>query len=117
MTKPVGPYTPIVRAGDWLIVSGQLGQVDGVLAATFEGQVRQAIVNLRGLLESEGSGLGELAKTTVFLTDMAGQFPIMNGFYVEEFGEARPARSTIEVAGLPMGGLMEIEGWAYSPRG
>ena len=116
MSKPVGPYTPIVRAGDWLIVSGQLGQTNGVLADTFEAQVRLAIANLRGLLESEGSGLGELAKTTVFLTDMEGQFPVMNGIYVEEFGEARPARSTIEVAGLPMGGMMEIEGWAYSPR-
>ncbi len=115
MTKPVGPYTPIVRAGDFLAVSGQLGQVDGTLADTFEDQVRLAITNLRALLATEGAGLEDLVKTNVFLTDM-DQFAAMNAIYVEEFGEARPARSTIAVAGLPMGGLMEIEGWAYKPR-
>jgi 2-iminobutanoate/2-iminopropanoate deaminase len=113
MTKPVGPYTPIVRAGQWLVVSGQVGAVDGniVPGGTAE-QLRQALTNLRGLLESEGASLDQVVKTTVFLRHMDDYVP-MNEVYVEAFGDHRPARSAIAVAGLPLGALVEVEAWAF----
>jgi 2-iminobutanoate/2-iminopropanoate deaminase len=112
-SKPAGPYTPAVRAGDWLIVSGQLGMLDGALV---EGgvvpQITQAIANLSGLLEANGASLTSVAKTTVFLADIA-DFDAMNGAYIAAFGGHRPARSAFAVAALPLGGQVEIEAWAY----
>jgi 2-iminobutanoate/2-iminopropanoate deaminase len=111
-SKPVGPYTPIVRAGDWLVVSGQVGAVDGTLVpgGTHE-QLQQALANLRGLLESEGASMNDVVKTTVFLRHM-DDFATMNDAYVAAFGDHRPARSAIGVAGLPLGALVEVEAWA-----
>jgi 2-iminobutanoate/2-iminopropanoate deaminase len=117
MSKPLGPYTPAVRAGDWIIVSGQLGLVDGVLAAGgVAAQTTQAIVNLRAQLASMGATLDDVAKTLCFLTDM-DTFTTFNEAYVAGFGKSRPARSTIGVAALPAGGAVEIEAWAYKPLG
>jgi len=116
MAKPIGPYTPVVRAGEWLICSGQLGLADGALVeGGVEAQVTQALKNVATLLESEGSGLGDVAKTTVFLTDMT-HFSAMNDAYLAAFGDHRPARSAFAVAGLPLGALVEIEAWAFAPR-
>lgn len=116
MSAPVGPYTPIVRAGDLLVVSGQLGLRDGeMVSGGVEAEMRQAIANLASLLESEGASLADVVKTTVFLRHMR-DFGIMNTAYVEAFGDHRPARSAIAVAELPMVALVEIEAWAYSPR-
>ena len=110
---PVGPYSPIVRAGEWLIVSGQLGMQDGALVDGGAGaQTTQAVANLRALLEGEGASLANVAKTMVFLTDMA-TFPEMNEAYVAAFGDHRPARSSIGVAALPLGAVVEIEAWAF----
>lgn len=114
MSKPLGPYTPVVRAGDFLIVSGQTGTVDGALAAGLDGQVRAAIASLARLLDGEGASLADVVKTTVFLTSMA-DFAAMNAIYAELFGSTRPARSTVAVAGLPLGACFEIEAWAYRP--
>ncbi len=112
-SKPVGPYTPAVRAGEWLVVSGQVGIVDGQLVAGgVEGELRQAIANLRGHLEANGATLHHVVKTTVFLRHM-GDYALMNEVYVAEFGDHRPARSAIGVAELPIGALVEIEAWAY----
>ena len=117
MSKPVGPYTPIVRAGGWLVVSGQVGLVEGKLVSGgLEGELRQAIANLRGLLESEGAGLANVVKTTVFLRHMSDYAP-MNDVYVECFGDHRPARSAVGVAELPLGALVEVEAWAYVGAG
>jgi 2-iminobutanoate/2-iminopropanoate deaminase len=103
----------VVRAGEWLVVSGQVGLHHGALV---EGgvaeQTRQALVNLRGHLESEAAALGHVAKTTVYLRHMS-DFPAMNAAYAEVFGEHRPARSTVGVASLPLDALVEIEAWAY----
>jgi 2-iminobutanoate/2-iminopropanoate deaminase len=114
MSKPLGPYTPIVRAGDWLVVSGQVGAIEGKL---IEGGVReqlgQAIQNLRGLLEGEGSSLDHVVKCTVFLTHMS-DFGPMNEVYMAAFGDHRPARSAVAVKELPLGALVEIEAWAYT---
>ena len=116
MASAIGPYSPIVRAGQWLICSGQLGLADGKLVeGDLPAQVTQAIKNAASLLESEGSGLEDVVKTTVFLTDMA-DFAAMNDAYVAAFGDNRPARSAFAVAGLPLGALVEIEAWAYVPR-
>jgi 2-iminobutanoate/2-iminopropanoate deaminase len=112
-SKPVGPYTPVVRAGEWLIVSGQLGLLDGQLVdGGVPAQLTQAIANLAGLLEAEGATLASVAKTTVFLTAMA-DYAAMNEAYVAAFGDHRPARSAVAVAGLPLGGAVEIEAWAH----
>jgi 2-iminobutanoate/2-iminopropanoate deaminase len=109
--KPQGPYTPIVRAGEWLICSGQVGIAGGELAAGVRAQTTQAISNLSALLESEGASLRDVVKTTVFLARM-GDFAVMNEAYVEAFGDHRPARSAVGVAGLPLNAMVEIEAWA-----
>jgi 2-iminobutanoate/2-iminopropanoate deaminase len=114
MSAPVGPYSPIVRAGDWLIVSGQLGMADGRLAEGVAAQTAQAIANVAGHLATHDALLEDVAKTLCFLTDMA-DFGVFNEAYVAGFGSHRPARSTIGVAALPAGGSVEIEAWAYKP--
>jgi len=116
MAQPaVGPYTPVVRAGDWIIVSGQLGMVDGkIVDGGVKAQTAQAVENLKGQLATVGATLDDIAKTLCFLTDM-DTFPDFNEAYVAGFNGARPARSTIGVAALPFGGNVEIEAWAYKP--
>ena len=111
--KPVGPYTPVVRAGEWLVVSGQVGLADGKLVpGGLEDELRQAIANLRGHLEANGASLTDVVKTTVFLRHMS-DYALMNEVYMAEFGDHRPARSAIGVAELPIGALVEVEAWAY----
>jgi 2-iminobutanoate/2-iminopropanoate deaminase len=111
---PVGPYTPVMSAGDWLICSGQVGIADGGLVdGGIQAQARQAIANLRTLLEGRGSSLAQVAKTTVFLTHIS-DYALVNEVYVEAFGDHRPARSAIAVNGLPMGALVEVEAWAWT---
>lgn len=115
MTTPVGPYTPIVRAGDWLIASGQIGLRDGaVVDGGVAAELRQAIANLAGLLESQGASLADVAKTTLFLTDI-DDYALVNEVYVDCFGDHRPARSAVAVAALPVGARVEIEAWAHVP--
>jgi len=115
MSAPVGPYSPIVRAGDLLVVSGQLGLVDGTLVAGgVAAETTQALANMATLLEGEGASLDDVVKTTVFLRHMR-DFAIMNEAYVAGFGEHRPARSAFAVAELPMVALVEIEAWAHAP--
>jgi 2-iminobutanoate/2-iminopropanoate deaminase len=111
--KPVGPYTPIVRAGDWLIVSGQVGIADGSLVAGgVSGELRQALLNLEAQLATKDATLADVVKTTVFLRHMS-DFDKMNETYVEAFGDHRPARSAIGIAELPLGALVEVEAWAW----
>ena len=118
MTTPIGPYTPVVRAGPWLITSGQLGLVPGDPPALIDGgavdQLTQALANAGALLADQGASLTDVVKTTVFVTDMGG-YAAVNQAYVEFFGDHRPARSVVEVAGLPMGAAVEVEVWAYRP--
>jgi 2-iminobutanoate/2-iminopropanoate deaminase len=109
--KPVGPYTPIVRAGEWLVCSGQVGIADGALASGIKAQVTQAIANIAALLEGEGASLSTVVKTTVFLAHI-DDYAAMNEAYVEAFGDHRPARSAFSVAALPIGALVEVEAWA-----
>jgi len=109
--KALGPYSQAICTDTMVYTAGQLGldPVTGEFAAdTVEGQTRQALTNLRHVLEAAGSSLGQAVKTIVFLKDMA-DFPKMNPVYAEFFAENPPARSTVAVAGLPKGGLVEIE--------
>ena len=111
-STPPGPYTPVVRAGDWIIVSGQLGLKDGALVSGVTAQTGQAIENLKGLLATVGASLADVKKTLCFLANM-DDFAVFNAAYVEGFAGHRPARSTIGVAALPLGGQVEIEAWAW----
>jgi 2-iminobutanoate/2-iminopropanoate deaminase len=115
MSKPLGPYTPVVRAGDFIIVSGQGGLADGVLVdGGVAAQTTQAIENIAALLASVGASLDDVVKTTCFLTDM-DTFATFNEHYSAAFGRPRPARSTVEVSALPGGFVVEVEAWAYKP--
>jgi 2-iminobutanoate/2-iminopropanoate deaminase len=117
MSKPLGPYTPVVRAGDWIIVSGQVGVKDGALVEGGIGaQTTQAVENVKAHLASLGASLSDVAKTLCFLTDI-DLFDAFNEAYVAGFGDHRPARSTIGVVAVPLaGGVVEIEAWAYKPQ-
>jgi len=110
---PIGPYTPVVRAGGWLVVSGQLGMAAGELVGGgTASEVGQALANLRRLLEAEGASLDHVVKTTVFLVDM-DDYGAMNQAYQEAFGAHRPARSAVAVAALPRRARVEVEAWAW----
>jgi 2-iminobutanoate/2-iminopropanoate deaminase len=113
-----GPYSPAVRAGDWLALAGQVG-IDPSTGSLADGgvgpQTRQAMANVAAVLGDCGATLPDVAKTTVFLVDM-GDFPVMNEVYADAFAGHRPARSTIAVAALPLGARVEIEVWAYVPE-
>lgn len=110
---PVGPYTPAVRVGDWLVCSGQIHLRDGRLLEGDIGELTaQCVSNLGALLAEQGASLSDVVKTTVFLVDMA-DYAAMNEAYMRAFGDHRPARSAAAVAGLPLGARVEIEAWAH----
>jgi 2-iminobutanoate/2-iminopropanoate deaminase len=107
-----GPYSPAVRAGDWIVCAGQVGiDASGQMAHGVEAQARQVLANIRAVLADCGASMSDVAKTTVFVTDI-GQFATVNAVYAEAFGDHRPARSTVQVAALPGGAEVEIEVWA-----
>lgn len=107
----VGPYSQAVRVGDFVFTAGQvaLDPASGELVGSdVAAQTEQVIGNLRAVLAAAGSGLERVIKTTVFLQSM-GDFAAMNAVYARHFPQPFPARSTVEVGGLPKGGLVEIE--------
>ena len=108
------PYSPVYRAGDWYCVSGQIGISADGLPDSFEDQLRQVFVNLAGQLERNGLRADQVAKTTVFLTSM-DDYAALNELYLDYFGDHRPARSAVAVAGLPFDALVEIEAWVHAP--
>ena len=115
--KAIGPYSQAICTDTLIYTAGQIGldPVTGELVAgTVEEQTHQALANLQNVIEAAGSTLGHVVKTTVFLKDM-NDFPRMNAIYAEFFGENPPARSTVAVAALPKGGLVEIEAIALIP--
>jgi 2-iminobutanoate/2-iminopropanoate deaminase len=115
--KAIGPYSHAVKACHFVFSSGQLG-LDPLSGAIVEGgieaETRQALLNLKAVLEAGGSGLDQVVKTTVFLRDIA-EFARMNAVYAEFFKENPPARSAIQVAALPKNGAVEIEAVALVP--
>jgi 2-iminobutanoate/2-iminopropanoate deaminase len=108
--KAIGPYSPAVAAGGSLYCSGQLGidPASGELESGVEAQTERAIANLRALLAAAGLALSDIVKTTIFLADMA-DFGVVNKVYASRFAAPFPARSTVQAAALPKGGLVEIE--------
>jgi 2-iminobutanoate/2-iminopropanoate deaminase len=104
------PYSQAIKTGDLVFVSGQLGLRPGdtQITGTIQEQTEQIFRNLQAILEAAGSGLDRIVKTTVFLVNL-GDFQGMNEVYATQVGEDRPARSTVEVAALPSGALVEIE--------
>jgi 2-iminobutanoate/2-iminopropanoate deaminase len=112
----LGPYSQGIRAGDFVFASGQLGldPKTGDLRQGVAEQAEQALDNLAAVLREGGAGMADVVKTTIFLADM-GDFQAVNAIYGARFAGAPPARSTVQVAGLPKGGLVEIEMIAYAP--
>lgn len=108
--SPTGPYSPAVHAGKLLFVSGQIPlAADGSVAGEdIAAQTRQVFDNLKALLAQAETGLANVVKTTVFLKDLE-DFAGMNAIYAQEFGDHRPARSTVQVARLPRDVRVEIE--------
>jgi 2-iminobutanoate/2-iminopropanoate deaminase len=105
------PYSQAITANGLVFVSGQLGLTPGhaeMAGDTIEEQTRQIFDNLEAILTAAGSGLDRVVKTTVFLMSL-DDFQGMNSVYAERVGETPPARSTVEIAGLPSGALVEIE--------
>ena len=110
-----GPYSPAVRAGDWIVMAGQIG-IDntGTMADGVEAQTDQILANIAAVLGDCGASWADVAKTTIFLTDL-GNFSTVNALYSEAIGPNRPARSTVGVAALPAGAVVEIECWVHRP--
>jgi len=106
----IGPYSQAIAAGGLVFCSGQLGldPATGSLAAGVRAQAEQSIRNIAAILASEKLGLERVVKATVFLADMS-DFAAVNEVYASFFKESLPARSAVEVAALPKGGLVEIE--------
>ena len=110
----LGPYSQAIHAGNLVFASGQLGldPQTGKLKEGTEAQTRQALANLAAVLTAAGSSVAKVVKTTIFLADMA-DFAKVNALYGEVFTVEPPARSTVQVAALPLGGLVEIEVIAF----
>lgn len=109
--KAIGPYSQAILTETMIYTAGQTGLDPATMelvAGGVEEQTRQVLINLKNVLEAAGSDFAHVVKTTVFLKDM-NDFQKMNAIYAEFFGDTPPARSTIAVAGLPKGGLVEIE--------
>lgn len=120
LPSPVGPYSPGVIVGNLVFVSGQAGRdpSTGRLAGDdVATQTEQVLRNITTILEAAGSGLQHVVRCGVFLVDMK-EFPLMNDVYARIFGTHRPARTTVEVSGLPGEGLrVEIDAVAVIPKG
>jgi 2-iminobutanoate/2-iminopropanoate deaminase len=109
--KAIGPYSQAVRTDSLIYTAGQIAldpSTGELVAGSIEEQTRQVLTNLRNVLEAAGSSLEHVVKTTCFLKDM-NDFPKFNAVYTEFFSANPPARSTVAAAGLPKGGLVEIE--------
>lgn len=115
----LGPYSPAVRAGDWIVCSGQIG-VDAsgeVVPGGVEAQARQALANVTAVLADVGCTWADVAKATLFVgVESPQSMQEVNAVYAEAVGEHRPARSTVGVTWLPKGTVFEIEVLVYSPR-
>ena len=117
LPSPVGPYSPAIVVGNLVFVSGQAGREPGTgrVAPDVESQTEQVLKNITTILEAAGSSLQHVIRCGVFLVDMR-EFPKMNEVYARAFGAHRPARTTVEVSGLPGDGLrVEIDAVAVVP--
>ena len=107
----IGPYSQAIRVGDLVFTAGQAAvdpEKGKLIDGGIEEQTRQTLRNIEAILKAAGSSMDQVVKTTVFLQDM-GDFAAMNAIYASFFGDVPPARSTVQVAALPLGALVEIE--------
>ncbi len=106
----IGPYSQAVRVGNLLFLAGQIGinPATGQLEEGIEAQTRQALLNLKAVLEAAGASLENVVRVGVFLQDLK-DFQAMNAVYAEFFPKSPPARTTVQVAALPRGALVEID--------
>ena len=115
--KAIGPYSAGVRANHFIYTAGQIGldpNTQEVVPGGVDEETKRALMNIKGILEAAGSSLEHVVKTTVFLRDM-NDFSRMNAVYGTFFGENPPARTTVQVSGLPKGVAVEIEAVALIP--
>jgi 2-iminobutanoate/2-iminopropanoate deaminase len=107
----IGPYSQAIETGDTVFLSGQIGldpRKGTLVSGGIELETRQVLDNIREVLRAADLGFGDVVKTTIFLINLA-DFEIVNGIYGQHFTEEFPARSTVQVAALPRGALVEIE--------
>jgi len=107
----IGPYSQAVSVDGWLYTSGQVAldpATGNLVSGGFEAQARRVLENLGHVLRSAGCGFADVVKATVYVTDLK-DFPALNALYAEAMGSHRPARSTVQVAALPKGALVEID--------
>ena len=107
----IGPYAQAVSQGDWLFTSGQIAldpATGKIVEGGFDAQAKQVLSNLTQVLASAGCGFPDVVKATIYIVDMT-DFPTLNQLYGEVLDGHRPARSTVQVAALPMGALVEID--------
>lgn len=107
----IGPYSQAVSVGGFLFTSGQIGldpNSGEMVSGGFEAQARQVLANLQAVLEAAGCSFSDVVKSTIYVADMA-DFGRLNTLYGTAMGDHRPARSTVQAAGLPKGALVEID--------
>jgi 2-iminobutanoate/2-iminopropanoate deaminase len=119
VAAPRGPYSPAVYAGDFIYVSGQVPvdpETNTAVTGDIQAETHQVLKNITRILEGCGASRADVVKCQVYLTDVK-DFAAMNEVYAEYFGEAKPARTTVAVAALPLpGAKVEIDAIAYKPR-
>jgi 2-iminobutanoate/2-iminopropanoate deaminase len=111
LPKPIGPFSMGMQVGNLVFISGQVGQdqkTGNLVDGGIEAQTEQVIANLKAVLEAAGKSLADVARVGVYLTTM-NDFAAMNAIYAKHFTEPFPARTTIAVAGLPRGALVEMD--------
>ena len=109
--QAIGPYSQAVAVGGFLFTSGQVAidpATGKLVEGGFEAQATRVMTNLKAVLAAGGCALSDVVKTTIFVTDLAN-FQVLNRIYGEAMGEHRPARSTVQVAALPLGARVEID--------
>ena len=117
MSRPVGPYSPFVSAGGWVVTSGQIGIVAGeggpeLVAGGTAAELTQALANLATVLSDAGSHMSDVVSATLYLVDM-DDYLVANEIWTAAFGDHRPARTAVAVAGLPLGARAEVAAWAW----
>ena len=111
LPTPAGPFSPAVRSGDFIFMSGQVGQdpaTGKLVAGGIEAEARQIFRNAATLLDATGKAFGDVVRVGIFLTDI-GDFAAVNAIYAAQFTPPFPARTTIAAAALPLGATIEIE--------
>lgn len=115
----IGPYSQAIIVGDQLFTSGQVGLIPGtgkIVDGGFDAQAKQVLSNLKAVLAEAGCTPADIVKATIYVIDLA-DFPRLNELYGAFLGNHRPARSTVQVAALPLGALVEIDLVARLPEG